>query len=259
MFIKEKKDFLILILVLIIVLQMVLIVSLRPKKIPVKPPKLARVAIVIDDWGYNINTLAILEGLNLPVNLAILPNLAYSKQTAKIAKDNHWEIILHLPLEPEESRHVRLEKDTVLVDMPQSEILDILNKARLSVPGARGISNHMGSKATRDSRTMSVIFGKMKKDNLYFLDSFVSVNSVCYRLARKEGLHYLRRDVFLDNKEDPDYIKGQIEELIDMAKENGHALGIGHNHRVTLEVLREELPRFRERGVELVLASELLR
>ncbi|MFH1201375.1 MAG: divergent polysaccharide deacetylase family protein [Candidatus Omnitrophota bacterium] len=257
---KDKKNIAIAVLAVIALFQFVLIISLWPRKaIIVKPPpKLPKVAIVIDDWGYNLTHIGLIRGLGLPLNLAILPNLSYSRQTAQIARDNDWQVILHLPMQPQELS-LRLEKDTILTKMDENSIIRIFQKDTKSVPYIRGVSNHMGSRATQDIWVMSVIFKQLKKYNFYFLDSFVTVNSVCSRLAKKEGVRYTRRDVFLDNKEDSKYIKDMLEELIDVAKENGQAVGIGHNLKTTLQVLKEELPKFKDKGINLVLVSDLLK
>jgi polysaccharide deacetylase 2 family uncharacterized protein YibQ len=50
------------------------------KKIPVKKVRLIRgwIAIVIDDWGYSLNNLAIIEQIKQPLTCAILPGLKNS-------------------------------------------------------------------------------------------------------------------------------------------------------------------------------------
>ncbi len=243
-------------LLLAIILLAVLIFSLRPKKIkPAVPAVKGRIAIVLDDWGYNRVDLDMVEEIKYPLTLAILPNISYSRQAAEELASRGFEIILHLPMEPQEK--YGLEKNTVMVSLDKARILEILNKDLASVPYAKGVSNHMGSRATSDSKTMEIIFGELKKKGLYFLDSFVTAKSVCSRQARKMHLVCFRRDVFLDNKQEPNYIKRQLNQLKLKARAQGFAVGIGHDHKITLEVLKEALPQLSKEGYKLVYLSEL--
>lgn len=215
----------------------------------------AKVAIVIDDLGYNLNNLKEIWELDIPVTLSILPNLPYSKSIAMAAKKRNREVILHLPLEPYEN--MRLEKGTIMTDMTDQEIKDALDMAISSVPGLKGISNHMGSKATEDKRVMSIIFKMMKKDDLYFLDSLVTNKSVCRTLSSKLGIRFASRSVFLDNESDAEYIKGQIEELARQALSTDWAIGVGHDRALTIAVIKEMEPELKDMDIEVVPVSEI--
>ena len=68
-----------------------------------------------------------------------------------------------------------------------------------------------------------------------------------------------RRDVFLDNVEESGYIKQQINKLKSKARSRGFAIGIGHDRKVTLEVLREVMPQLSKEGYKFVFLSELER
>ncbi len=53
-------------------------------------------------------------------------------------------------------------------------------------------------------------------------------------------------------------IKKQLRELIRIAEKNGQALGIGHPHQLTYDVLAEMLPEYKHR-VQFIPASQLVR
>ena len=229
-----------------------------PKKIPqIALPVIGRIAIVVDDWGYNLNNLHILEQIKYPITISILPNLSYSKAVSGQLHKRGFEIMLHLPMEPREK--YRLEQDTILISMDEATIKNIIGKDLTSVRDASGVSNHMGSRATEDSRTMGIIFGELKKRHLYFLDSLVSSSSICTDLANKTQIAFTKRDVFLDNKEEPEYIRGQIHKLKSIAKLYGRAIGVAHDRKVALEVLKEAMPELEKEGYKFVFVSELLR
>ncbi|MFA5062538.1 MAG: divergent polysaccharide deacetylase family protein [Candidatus Omnitrophota bacterium] len=246
------------ILIFILAAAVISIFTAGPKK-PTKriPPIKGKIAIVLDDWGYNLSNLKIVSGIRYPLTAAVLPEATHTKKVSEELHSKGYEIILHLPMEPEERND--LEKNTVTTSLTKDEILKILNRDLADVIYARGISNHMGSKATCDIRTMRIIFEELKKRGLYFLDSYVTPESVCRELAQKMNLVSLRRDVFLDNIEEKEYIKKQIYILKNKARVKGFAIGIGHDRKITLEVLREVMPKLAEEGYRFVFLSELKR
>ena len=215
-----------------------------------------KIAIVLDDWGYNLNNVEPLKQINEPLTLAILPRRAYSARIAGLAKEFNKEVILHLPMEPRQEKQYQLEPDTILINMSKQEILRILEVDFKSVPGLKGISNHMGSQATESEDLMKIIFEELKKKKLYFLDNLTG-KTICKKLALEVKLPYARRNVFLDNKSDAEYILGQLEVLAKTAKQYGFALGIGHDRKKTLEVLVQAMPELKKRGFKFVYVSEL--
>lgn len=250
---------LILVLGLIIIFQWVFMIT-RPKKerIPKAPAVIkGRIAIVIDDWGYNLNNLHIAGQMQYPFTAAVLPYLPYSKRVAEELHKQGVELILHLPMEPHE--RFRLEKNTILASMDEQTIKNIIVQDLTDLQYADGASNHMGSKATEDLRTMGIVFGELKKRNLFFLDSLVSPKSICADLANKTRIRFIKRDVFLDNIEEAGYIRGQIYKLKRKAELYGQAVGIGHDKKITLEALKEAMPELEREGYKFVFVSELAR
>ena len=217
-----------------------------------------KIAIVLDDWGYNLNNLDALKKIKSPLTLAVLPNLVYSRRVAEEAYAMNKEIILHLPLEPYKRGKVPLEKNTIMTDTPSAGMIAILQKDLLSLSYATGVSNHQGSKFTADEKAMTVILRQLKKQNLFFLDSMTS-KSVCRKIADKLGTGFASRDVFIDNKNDEEYITGQLRVLVEKAKLQGTAIGIGHARRTTVKVLERLMPELKQKeNIKFVFVSELV-
>lgn len=228
-----------------------------PKKITPPPP---RIAIVLDDFGYNYKNVEAVFNLKTPVTFSILPHHPYSKTISRRVHEQGYEAILHLPLQPaEKERAIKPELNTITVSMKKEEVLEILNKVLEDVAFIKGVSGHQGSKATEDRALMRAIFGELKKRNLFFLDSLVTDKSVCKQIAKEIGIKFIRRDVFLDNKEDFEYIKGQTQQLIRRAKRQGFAVGIGHDRADTVSALAKLMPDAKKEGVEFVFLSELIK
>jgi uncharacterized protein len=215
------------------------------------------IAIVLDDWGYNLSNLPVIEQIPYPLTISVLPNLPYSLKVANALHERGFEIILHLPMEP--LQKMNLEKNTVLTTMDSQTITAIIDNNLSTFPYLRGISNHMGSRATEDNRTMQVILSELKNKNLYFLDSFVTSKSIAGSEAFRAGVSFVKRDIFLDNQADPAYIKQQIYKLLSHAQKHGYAVGIGHDRKTTLEVLRQVMPDIVKEGYRFVYLSELVK
>jgi hypothetical protein len=166
-------------------------------------------------------------------------------------------IMLHLPMEPFEYPAVNPGPGTLLTSMTADQLIRQLEKNLASVPYIKGVNNHMGSKMTAESSQMYQIFSILKKRNLYFIDSRTSSKTLCEPSARLFQIPFAQRDVFLDHSQDPDFIRKQIKKLIRIAQRNGQAVGIGHPHTITYEILREMMPEL-EKKVKLVPASEIV-
>lgn len=224
---------------------------------PAKKVKAAKVAIVIDDFGYNMNNLEALFNIRQPVTLSVLPNLRYSGQIAKSARVRGYEVILHLPLAARR-KEVKEEIHTIKSGMAETEIIARLEEEIASVPGISGVSNHMGSEATEDSVLMSIILKRLKKKGLYFFDSLTSEKSVCREVSRSIGIRYARRDIFLDNAGDIDSIERQLQGLRRFAIRRGRAIAICHDRAHTVAALASEMPRMAKDGIVFVSLSEMV-
>jgi len=237
----------------------------RPEKgierpIPEMPEPEARkvkVAIVIDDMGYDKKIFKKFVDLGIPLTFSILPGQKFSAGIAKEARSLNYEVMLHLPMEPRNPER-NPGNGTIVIHMSQDEILRQLSEDIESVPYIAGVNNHMGSLLTENQDVMNIILEDLHKRGLFFIDSRTSPRSVAYETARRIGVRSGRRDVFLDNKADIGYIKGQVDKVIRIAKQNGEATAIGHPRAGTIAAIREKIADFEREGIELVPVSEVL-
>ncbi len=101
----------------------------------------------------------------------------------------------------------------------------------------------MGSAFTADKRAMKTILSELKKQDFFFLDSLTGPKSIAYSLAKTMGLKAYRRDVFLDDKDDPAEIEKQWKRLLAIAAKQGYAIAQGHPRRNTLDFLKVTLKK----------------
>ncbi len=226
----------------------------------VHSPK-GKVAIVIDDFGINNPGTKEMSELGIPLTAAVMPNLMFSSQEAEMLHQKGYEIILHMPMEPKDSRPEWLGPGSLLTSLNPEEIRQRLIKGLESVRYAVGVSNHMGSEATESESVVSSIIEVTKERRLFVLDSKTSEGTKLYSEAKRAGIPSGVRDVFLDNSNDLGAIKKQLRLLMDLAEKNGTAIGIGHvgpQGPNTFRALKEMLPEFEKRGIQIVPLSELL-
>ncbi len=217
------------------------------------------VAIVIDDLGQDVKLAKEVLALPGKLTLAVMPGLAQSTAIAELAKQSGREVLLHLPMEPLKNHEKTRSPGTLSVDMTPMAFLNTVNDDVASVPGAVGVNNHEGSALTENLEAMKFLMAELKSRNLFFLDSMTTPKSVAYATAIEFGMNAARRDVFLDNEGDnPLYIRGQLEKLIEIARNHGKAIGIGHPHPATLSELRKWLAETGAEGIEIVPVSRLM-
>ena len=221
----------------------------------VTPP---RVSIVIDDMGADLEKLRALMRLDSPITIAVMPHLKYSAQVATEAHARGWDVIMHLPMEPQDMGENDPGVGALLVVMTPEEVRTQMVNDFKTVPYALGVNNHMGSKFTEDAELMKVVMQEVKKKKMFFLDSRTSPDSVVEKLARSMKVDSAVRNVFLDNTREKGYIKGQIRELVSIAKKRGKAIGIGHPYPETIEALAETVDELGRQGVTVVRLSDLV-
>lgn len=193
------------------------------------------ISIVIDDYGYSFDESVITSITSeLPITVAIIPFLEYSKKINELAKLHNKEVIIHLPME---AYKLKIKEIPYVKkgDKPD-RIINILTKSVEEIE-AVGLNNHMGSEATEDPQVMETIVSFLKKRNMFFLDSLTTPNSVGYKKARELGLIPLKRDVFLDNNSSIYYIEDQLRTVEKIANKKGYCIAIGHIRSSTIEAL----------------------
>ncbi|RDV83457.1 divergent polysaccharide deacetylase family protein [Ammonifex thiophilus] len=224
----------------------------------------ARVAIVIDDFAGPSEKKGTQEflSLNKPLTFAVLPNYPLSAPTAREAVKAGFEVLVHLPMEPLKGNPSWLGPGAIYVNLSDEEIERRVERAIASVPGAVGMNNHMGSRATADPRVMRAVLKVAKRHNLFFLDSKTTNKSVIPQIAEELGVPYAEDGLFLDAVNDVEHIKKQLHKLAQLALKNGSAIAIGHvgvTGPNTVRAIKEMLPEFERLGIDLVYVSTLVK
>jgi polysaccharide deacetylase 2 family uncharacterized protein YibQ len=218
-----------------------------------------KIAFIIDDWGQTTANCKYLKDIPEPIAVSILPGLRHTKDVAACAQLNHKLAMLHLPLEALHNSDFYPPNYIIKTTMAPELASKIIDGDLDQLPSIEGVNNHMGSKATENEPLMKLIFKKLKKRSLFFVDSMTAHNTVCAKLADDMDLAFGKRDVFLDNINTREAITEQMMILAKKARHRGYAVAIGHDRHLTMQVLKDEIPLLEAQGFQIVSIKTLLK
>jgi polysaccharide deacetylase 2 family uncharacterized protein YibQ len=217
-----------------------------------------RVAIIIDDLGYERAAGERAISLPGPIAYAVLPGAPRTNELARMAHAHGKEVLLHLPLQAESDAHGEPSAGLRL-DMSRRQFRHAVGERIDAVPHIVGVNTHRGSLLTRHPGHMRWLMEEIAdRGGLLFVDSYTTAQSVALRIAREQGIDAARRDVFLDPDRDPDTVIREFARLKRLAITRGFAIGIGHPYPATLDYLARALPALEAEGFELIGIRELV-
>ena len=221
------------------------------------PEERGILALVIDDAGYNLDELQAFLDLPMPLTVAVLPNLPHSTEAARRVLAAGKDLILHCPMEPVGGANPG--PGAIYTGQSPEKIVQLLDAAFASVPGALGMNNHMGSKATADEAVMTVVLGYLKSRGKLFMDSRTTADTAGPRVAQALGMPILQRDVFIDNETGEGAITDSLDKGITEAGTRGTAVAIGHvQNRGVVDILRAAETALAAQGVRMARLSEVM-
>ena len=218
-----------------------------------------RVAIIVDDLGSRRDVFDVLRDIRRPLTVAVLPGLPLSEWTAREAAQAGMEVLLDLPMEPYRFPEVDPGPGALLMAMSPRELQAQMGAHLASVPGAVGVTNHMGSRMTEDRPRMRSVLEVMAGRRLFLVDGLTSNLSVAYDEAKAQGLRAGRRQVIVDHASGEAGDRVRWDEVAWWAESRGEVIVIAHGHPLTARLLREYVPRWEARGMRLVPVSQLAR
>ena len=219
------------------------------EKITTPTKKVADVYIVLDDGGHNLSHLKPFLDLKIPLTIAVLPNLAYSKQSANLTVQYGKNLILHQPMQA-----VNLSTDpgpnAIMPEMSAEQIRSLVSENIDSLGVKIGLNNHEGSLITADTFAMKAVMEVCKSRGMFFLDSRTNSQSVCKNVASEYGVKLYERNIFLDNTPNQSDMIAMFKSGIEIAKKNGSVVMIGHvwSGKNLADVLQKMYDEFTPQG-----------
>lgn len=223
---------------------------------PAQAQPRAKLAIIIDDIGYNLPLGQRTINLTGAFTLAVLPFTPHGSELAELAHKQGKELMLHAPM----SNHANypLGRGGLVSGMARAEFLKVLRQNLANIPYIKGVNNHMGSQLTEQAEPMRWLMQELQARQLYFVDSRTTVRTQALIEAERINLPSRRRDVFLDDQRNRAHIENQLLLALAKASQQGAAIAIGHPYPETLAVLNNIQPLLAHYNVQLVPVSHLM-
>ena len=216
------------------------------------------IAIVIDDMGLDRRRSLQAVNLPVPVTLAFMPYAQDAEKQTEQARQNGHELIVHMPMEPDDLAHNNPGPNALLLKNGEAENMRRLDKNLTAFTGFIGINNHMGSALTSNRAAITPVLQDLKEKGLWFLDSKTDARSVAANVADEIGLPFASRDVFLDNVNSTAAVLQQLRETEAVARHKGYAIAIGHPKDGTIAALQSWMRDAESRGFILVPLSTII-
>jgi uncharacterized protein len=233
----------------------------RPSKYAAKNPgDPARVAILISGLGLpDSPTGDVLKGLPPSVSVAYG---AYGRSlqdwVTRARADGH-EVLLEIPLEPNDYPKVDPGPHTLLTTLPPEENMKRLQWLMSRYTGYVGITNHMGSKFETAQNALTPVLEEVKARGLLYVDDGSVQGSTAGQIAGTIGLDYSIATVQIDGNASPADIAKQLSKLEATAKEKGTAIGVIKAKPSTVKQVVEWAGKLQSKGFVLVPVSAAVR
>ncbi|MDX2454978.1 divergent polysaccharide deacetylase family protein [Desulfosarcina sp.] len=222
---------------------------------PVAHP--SRIALIIDDIGFNLRRAELFLEADIPITFSVLPRVCWSVESAMALHARGHEIMLHQPMEPFDAE-VDPGPGAIFVDDRPECIHQVVAENIATLPHVVGVNNHMGSRYTQQPKKMGQALDVVRNRGLFFVDSMTTGHSTAYTCARQMGVSSKRRDLFLDTQQDVSSVIRQMKRLQHRARKHGNAIGIGHPRPETAEGIMRFLETPESRDVTFVYISQML-
>ncbi len=187
----------------------------------------AQLIFVFDDGGQNLSHLTPFLKLPFPITVAVLPQLAHSKETAAQVRKAGYEVMLHQPMQAVNAS-VNPGPGAIKPEMSESEIKSVLFQNITEIGPISGMNNHEGSAITADAEKMATVMQFCSQEGIYFLDSRTNVETKVPYVAGELGYSYYERNIFLDNEKTNANALKELKKGLDLANKNGSVIMIGH-------------------------------
>lgn len=217
----------------------------------------AQLIFVFDDGGQNLNHLDAFLNLPFPITVAVLPRLAYSKESAKKIRASGNELMLHQPMQAI-NKSVNPGPGAITPEMDEDQIIATLFTNINEIGPVAGINNHEGSAITADAEKMEIVLKVASENGIFFLDSRTNVETKVPYVAGEMGYTYYERNIFLDNTKTKENALAELKKGLTIANKNGSVIMIGHVWSADFlpAFLKEIYPELKEKGYTFSVVSK---
>ena len=171
------------------------------------------------------------------------------------ARGNGHEVLLQIPLEPNNYPTVDPGPHTLLTTLPPQDNMKRLQWLMSRYTGYVGVTNHMGEKFEATSESLTPVLEELKRRGLLYVDDGSAKDSTVSQIAGAIGLDYSVANVQID----PGNLAKQLAQLETTAKERGAAIGVVKATPATVKQLSDWAAKLEAKGFVLVPVSAAVR
>jgi len=217
-----------------------------------------KIALIIRGLGVDPNlTGQAIDNLPHPVAMAFVPYGNDLKKWTKKARQQRHDILLQIPLEPNNYPDENPGPHTLLSSLSIDENLKRLDWLIDRFSAISGVTNYRGGKFGKAPGAMAPVLMELKARNLLYIDDGTAANTTARQLARQISLAYSVADIVIDNDRASASIEKALSKLEAQATSDGAAIAIGHAHKSTMRALEKWIETLTDKGLVLVPISEL--
>ncbi len=224
----------------------------RPKTVLAPRINKPKLVIIIDDVSKQ-SQLDAIKATGVKMTPAIFPPSELSMSSNRLARGLKHSMI-HLPMESS-SKQFNTQYKTLLTRFSTEQIEKRVKELRRLFPHTKYVNNHTGSVFTNNNKAMKKLYQALRNEGFVFVDSRTIGSSKVKKIAKSHGDAYVSRDIFIDNQHTVSYIHNQLRKAVDIAKKKGHAIAIGHPHKITMRAIKSAGTIFKD--VELIYIDDI--
>lgn len=211
-----------------------------------------RVAIVMVDMGLSgVASDAVVRRLPGPVTLAFDAQSPVLGPWLNRARQDGHETLLSLPMEPFDYPRSDPGPDSLLTNLPNSNLTQRLLSFLGRGTGYVGVTTMSGSRFTTDPAKIQLVLDTLKERGLMAFDARVSPHSVLRDMAKQDRVPVASTTLSIDRDPSPAAIDAALHQLEQTAQLDGRAVGIATPLPVTLDRLELWIKQLPHHGVAL--------
>jgi polysaccharide deacetylase 2 family uncharacterized protein YibQ len=204
-------------------------------------------------------TAEAIKGLPAPISVAYGAYGRNLQDWVKVARDAGHEVLLQVPLEPQDYPQTDPGPHTLLTTLPPEENIKRLQWLMSRFTGYVGVTNHMGAKFEATSAALAPVLEELKARGLLFVDDGTTAESKAGDIAGTLGLDYAAANVQIDALPAPADIAKALAKLEALAREQGTAIGVASAKPATVKQITAWAEQLPGKGIILIPVSAAVR
>ncbi len=212
-----------------------------------------RIAIIITGLGLRRDiTENAIQSMPPGITFAFSPYGSDLQSYAGNSYRNGHEILMMLPMEPRDYPANDPGPHTLLTDLDAATNLDRLYWVLSRFLGYVGVISEMGSEFTASADDVGPIMQDLQRRGLLFVDSRATQFTVAASAASDLGMPFAVNDRYIDNSLNATDIRAHLQNLENVARATGVAVGVGQAIPVTMNTVTEWAATLAGKGIDLV-------